>query len=70
MGSWAYTVLGVNKAILLGVGVITTWTPKVGKIIAFWAVIMGLGPFFYILLGFRNSKVKNQTQNDTTTWSL
>ena len=30
-----------------------TWTPKVGKILAFMAIIMGLGPLFYILLGFR-----------------
>ena len=31
----------------------TTWTPKVCKIIAFVAVILGLGLLFYILLGFR-----------------
>ena len=31
----------------------TTWTPKVCKIMAFMAIIMGLGPLFYILLGFR-----------------
>ena len=30
-----------------------TWTPKVCKIIAFMAIIMGLGPLFYILWGFR-----------------
>ena len=30
-----------------------TWTPKVCKIMAFRAVIMGLGLLFYILLGFR-----------------
>ena len=30
-----------------------TWTPKVRKIIAFMAVLMGLGLSFYILLGFR-----------------
>ena len=30
-----------------------TWTPKVCEIMAFMAVIMGLGPFLYILLGFR-----------------
>ena len=30
-----------------------TWTPKVCKIVAFMAVIMGLGLLFYILLGFR-----------------
>ena len=29
------------------------WTLKVCKIMAFMAVIMGLGPLFYILLGFR-----------------
>ena len=27
--------------------------PKVCKIMAFWAIIMGLGLLFYILLGFR-----------------
>ena len=31
-----------------------TWTPKISKIMAFMAVIMGLGLLFYILLGFRN----------------
>ena len=30
-----------------------TWTPKVCKIMAFMAVIMGLGLLFYLLLGFR-----------------
>ena len=32
---------------------IITWTPKVCKIMAFMAIIMGLGLLFYILLGFR-----------------
>ena len=31
----------------------TTWAPKVCRIVAFMAIIMGLGPLFYILLGFR-----------------
>ena len=30
-----------------------TWTPKVCKIIAFTAVILGLGLLFYMHLGFR-----------------
>ena len=30
-----------------------TWTPKVCRIMAFMAVLTGLGPLFYILLGFR-----------------
>ena len=30
-----------------------TWTPKVYKVMVFMAVIMGLGPLFYILSGFR-----------------
>ena len=30
-----------------------TWTPKVCKIKALMAVIMGVGPLFYILWGFR-----------------
>ena len=30
-----------------------TWTPKVCKIMAFMAIIRGLGLLFYILLGFR-----------------
>ena len=30
-----------------------TWTPKVCKIMAFMAIIWGLGLLFYILLGFR-----------------
>ena len=35
-----------------------TWTPKVCKIMAFMAVIMGLGLLFYILLGFRHALVE------------
>ena len=31
----------------------STWAPKVCKIMAFMAIIMGLGLLFYILLGFR-----------------
>ena len=30
-----------------------TWAPKVCKIVAFRAIIRGLGLLFYILLGFR-----------------
>ena len=30
-----------------------SWTPKVCNIMAFMAIIMGLGLLFYILLGFR-----------------
>ena len=30
-----------------------TWTPKVCKIMAFMAIILGLGLLFYILSGFR-----------------
>ena len=33
---------------------LTTWTPKVCKIMAFIAVIMGLRLLFYILWGFRH----------------
>ena len=29
----------------------STWTPKVRKIMAFMAVVMGLGLLFYIVLG-------------------
>ena len=31
----------------------STYTPKVCEIMAFRAIIMGLGLLFYILLGFR-----------------
>ena len=30
-----------------------TWTPKVCNIMAFMAILMGLGLLFFILLGFR-----------------
>ena len=36
-----------------------TWTPKVCKIMAFMAIIMGLGLLFYILLGSRYSRLHN-----------
>ena len=31
----------------------STWTPKVCRIIAFWAIFRGFGPLFYLLWGFR-----------------
>ena len=37
---------------MIAVGFIVSWTPKVCKIMALMAVIMGVGPLFYILLGF------------------
>ena len=37
----------------LGFGATPTWTPKVCKIMALMAIIMGLGLLFYILLGLR-----------------
>ena len=40
-----------NTILALSLG--PTWTPKVCKIMAFMAIIMGLGLLFYILLGFR-----------------
>ena len=36
-----------------------TWTPKVCKIMVLMAIILGLGPFFYILLGFGKSGNRN-----------
>ena len=38
-------------------GIGPTWTPKVCKVIAFKAVILGLGQLFHILLGFRKGMV-------------
>ena len=40
-------------ALLKEVTLNPTWAPKVCKIMAFMAVIMGLGRLFYILLGSR-----------------
>ena len=37
-----------------------TWAPKVCKIMAFRAVIIGLGLLFYILLGFRYQGFRGQ----------
>ena len=42
-----------TRFFLLGAVLGCTWTPKVCKIMAFMAVIMGLGLLFYMLLGFR-----------------
>ena len=44
-------VFKASRTIISGFG--TSWTPKVCKIMAFMAVIMGLGLLFYILWGFR-----------------
>ena len=38
---------------ILSLVILVTWTPKVCKIMAFLAIIPGLGLLFYILLGFR-----------------
>ena len=35
----------------LGFRVEATWTPKVCRIMAFWAIFRGIGPLSYILLG-------------------
>ena len=35
------------------IGVDTTWTPKVCRIIAFWSIFPGFGLLFYLLLGSR-----------------
>ena len=32
---------------------LVTWTPEVRKVIAFWDIVEGFGPLFYILLGSR-----------------
>ena len=44
--------LGLSFSGFSGLG--TTWTLQVGRIIALWAVLSGLGLQFYILLGFRD----------------
>ena len=31
----------------------STWTPKVCRILAFWAIFRGFGPLFYLPWGFR-----------------
>ena len=36
----------------------STWTPKVCEIMAFWAIIEGLGLSFYIFLGVYRSRAK------------
>ena len=46
VGVWGLRIHGV-----LGLG--NTWAPKVCKILAFMAIIMGSGLLLYILLGFR-----------------
>ena len=49
MISWAGDLLRSWELAAWDVG--SSWTPKVCKIMAFMAIIMGLGPLFYILLG-------------------
>ena len=41
---------------------VTSWTPKVCKIMTFMATIMCLGLLFYILLGFRRSLNQSSTR--------
>ena len=38
---------------------LTTWTPKVCHMVAFMAIMKGLGLLFYILLGFRYCQKEN-----------
>ena len=52
-GPWSEPPLGLDRRIFRVKGSGFTWTPKVCKIMALMAVIMGLGLLFYILLGFR-----------------
>ena len=44
---------GVHAGWASQIAIIHTWTPKVSKLMALMAIIMGLGLLFYILLGFR-----------------
>ena len=48
---WKFRVLGLRGEV--SPGHLVTWTPNVCKIMAFTAVILGLGLLFCILLGFR-----------------
>ena len=38
---------------------VRSWTPKVCKIIAFWAILSGFGPLLYILWGSRVALTKS-----------
>ena len=47
-------VSGLTEKELLNIKALRpTWAPKVCKIMALMAIIMGLGLLFYLLLGFR-----------------
>ena len=46
---------GEDTSYEFGLGLRAIWTPKVCQIMAFMAIMRGLGLLFYILLGFRAS---------------
>ena len=48
-------LIDVKASCGFAVTMVITWTPKICNIMAFMAVIMGVGLLFYILLGFRYS---------------
>ena len=65
---WEFLVLVTFRILGLGVqGFRPSWTQKLCKIMAFMAVILGLGPLFYILLGFRLGQIHG-TLRDLSSW--
>ena len=54
MGLWISVFWWFEVPGFLGVlGLGLSWTPKVCRIMAFWAIFRGFGPLFYLLWGFR-----------------
>ena len=51
-GGLAYWLQGPMGGVVEA-GKVPTWTPKVRRIIAFWAIVYGFGSLFYLLWGFR-----------------
>ena len=43
---------GLQRPLLFGLNGIPTRTPNVCRIMAFWAILGGFGPLFYLLWGF------------------
>ena len=39
--------------LVVSTGGVNTWTLKVCRIMAFWAIFKGFGPLLYLLWGFR-----------------
>ena len=64
---------GSNSVLLLLLALGCTWTPKVCKIMAFWAVFSGFGPLFFHTSGVQVGMIPEASrgeENEFPAWAF